>query len=438
MKKPAIYLREGVKWLVVVLVLGLSLLHIYGNKAVWAPLDAYCPFGGLESFWKWLTQGRFLDKTQPSNFALGAALLVTTLLFGGVFCGWICPLGTIQDGLHRLGRFLRLPQLKIAPKADKLLRWLRLPILLLILLQSFTLARLWFADYDPFRIIFGLHWISEPSSIVFWGWMIGGGFLALSLVIHRFWCRYLCPLGLVIQSLGMISWFRIRWKKSQCLGCDLCSRKCPLGLSVQNPKLNSTACNRCLNCITSCPSPKALEYRAPFGSGAGVAVMGVLFFAVILVGAQLIGWWSPKITTHPEDIKGWMTLGRIAETYHIPISKMKKELGLPINAKADTELRSFEKAVPGFEVDLIRKYVATKMGTPQIPQANAVRDPEEIRGTMTLAEVSEGWEMPLATLLEKLGLPQDVDTRAPIRNLESFGINGLKVKEAVRAILDDK
>jgi hypothetical protein len=47
MKKQFSILRKIVQWSIITIISGLSLLHIYGNKAIWAPLDAYCPFGGL-------------------------------------------------------------------------------------------------------------------------------------------------------------------------------------------------------------------------------------------------------------------------------------------------------------------------------------------------------------------------------------------------------
>jgi polyferredoxin len=498
MKKSVITVREIVKWGILGLILGLSMVHLFGNKAVWAPLDAYCPFGGLESAWQLIFQGGFLEKTQPSNLAIGLGLILVTLLFGGIFCGWICPLGTLQDGLNKLGRLLKLPQITLPKQADRYLRYLRYPVLILVLFESFHLVKLWFADYDPFRIIFGLHWITEPENILIAGWIIGIGFILLSLVWRRFWCSYLCPLVLVVQWLSKISWLKIRWQKSECISCDVCNKKCPLALNVQSPKLNSSPCNNCLECVAHCPKPEALQYKLPGGAGKQnralvVAVSGVIVFGLILIGAQLAGWWSPKITDNPENIKGWMTLGAISETYHIPISEIKKELNLPASANEETELKSFEKEIPNFEMDLIRNYVANRIGwtgekaAQEIPasgettnnpsavqlepsptirtatektikpevkstvpsvvknesvteKANpanitTIRDPEEIKGTMSLSEVSEGWKIPLETLLEKLGVPKDINVKAPIRELENFNINGIKVRTAVKEIL---
>jgi polyferredoxin len=58
-----------------------------------ASIDALCPFGGAETLWTWITTGRFVAMTHPSNLILGVGLLVGVLLAGNAFCGWICPFG---------------------------------------------------------------------------------------------------------------------------------------------------------------------------------------------------------------------------------------------------------------------------------------------------------------------------------------------------------
>lgn len=493
MPKRIVIFREIIKWSILGLVTTLALLHVFGNKAVWAPLDAYCPFGSLESGWKLVTQGGFLEKIQPSNLALLVALFVTTLLFGGIFCGWICPLGTLQDGLNWIGKKLRLPQIQVSLKWDKFLRWLRVPFLVLVLFESYLLVKLWFADYDPFRLIFGFHWLSEPEKILSSGWIIIGAFFLLSLLWERFWCRYLCPFGLVVQWVSMISWFKIRWHKRECLECNICSKNCPLGLTVTDAKLNSTPCNDCLQCVSACPRPKAIQYQAKTAGNSALAISGVATFFVILVTAQIVGWWNPKIGSDPASIKGWMTLGHISEIYRIPVDEIIKELNLPEKTDDNTEVRSLENVVPDFSTDIFRQYVAQRIGKPYasveqsktvteagphleksvadvtvnidngiiksaaiglsgesktepIPAINQkqqkedrskiTKDPNEIKGSMTLTVVSEGWQISLATLIEKLGLPKDVNPNVPIREYDTpYGVGGETVREAVNEIL---
>ncbi len=484
--KRIVAVREIIKWSVLGLVTFLALIHVFGNKAVWAPLDAYCPFGSLESAWKLITQGGFLEKIQPSNLALLTALFLTTILFGGVFCGWICPLGTLQDGLNWIGRKLRLPQIQVPQKWDTMLRWLRLPFLALVLFESALLVKLWFADYDPFRLIFGFHWITEPEKILISGWIIMSAFLLLSLLWRRFWCRYLCPFGLVVHGLSKISWFKIRWHKNECLECNICSKNCPLGLTVTDPKLNSTACNDCLQCVSVCPRSEAIKYQAKLTGNSGLAIAGVATFFLILITAQIIGWWNPIIGSDPASIRGWMSLGHISEIYHIPVDEMIAELNLPETADKNTEVRSLEILVPDFSTDLFRQYVAGRIGKPyvSVEQSKTVtaaektdlddkvkdvinkstspnnsgdktepisginpkqsdeagskptKDPNEIKGSMSLTEVSKGWQIPLAILIETLGLPQDVNPNQPIREYDApYGIGGEAVRNAVKEIL---
>lgn len=498
MRNKIIKLRETVKWGFLGAILILSFLHLAVNKEIWAPLDAYCPLGGLESIWKLATQGSYLEKIQPSNLALGLALVLTTLLFGGVFCGWICPLGTLQDGLNRLGRFFKVPQINIPASIDRYLRWFRYPVLAIVLLESFRLAKLWFADYDPFRIIFGLHWIFEPSGILLASWLIGGGLILLSLFLSRPWCKYLCPLGLIIQWLARFSWFKVRWDKAACRECDLCSKKCPLNIDIRNTKLRNTDCNGCQECIIPCPAPEALAYKGLTGIRRIPTVAGVILFTLILMAAQGVGWWNPQYGSNPESIRGWMTLGRISATYGIPIDEIRQDIRLPETADAETELRTFERTISGFEMDQVRRYVAQKIGrtkvaatdishagkeknesdtnqrkagSPEKPRITPApklswssqpagtketlapntgasstrtgdksqvppRDPEEIKGFMSLKEISEGWRIAADVLVEKLGLPKDVDLTVPIRDLHAkHGVGGEHVRKAVKEIL---
>ncbi len=61
-----------------------------------ASTDALCPFGGLETLWKYMTTGQFVSKTHLSNVVLGAGLLLGVVLAGGAFCSWVCPRPRIQ------------------------------------------------------------------------------------------------------------------------------------------------------------------------------------------------------------------------------------------------------------------------------------------------------------------------------------------------------
>lgn len=229
-----------------------------------ASLDALCPFGAVETLITWVTTGTLIAKVHPSNLILGLAVVIATLLVGNAFCGWICPLGTVQDGLWALARKLRLPQWRPAARTDRMLRYGRFVVLAIVMGASYVTGRLWFADYDPYFTIFSLHWLFQWSDALIVGVVITAVVLLASMFVERLWCRYLCPLGAVFSVLGRFSLFKIRRDADTCTDCTLCDRPCPVGITVSkaDPVVNAD-CIGCLDCLTTCPVKGALTLAPP-------------------------------------------------------------------------------------------------------------------------------------------------------------------------------
>jgi len=247
-----------------VLILTAAVRHQLERQSEAASVDALCPFGAVETLITWLTTGSFINKIHLSNVVLGVAVLAATLLVGNAFCGWICPFGGVQDALAWLARRIGLPQWRPDPAVDRVLRWGRFVVLAVVLAFSVTTARLWFADYDPYVTLFGLHWLFEWNDGLWWGLGVLALTLAGSLVVERFWCRYLCPLGAVFSVLGHLSFLRIRRSQKVCTDCTLCDRPCPVGLAVSTAKpLVSPDCIGCMDCVAACPVKGALNVSAP-------------------------------------------------------------------------------------------------------------------------------------------------------------------------------
>ena len=234
-----------------------------------ASVDALCPFGALETLLTWVTTGNFVTKIHPSNLVLGIGLLVGTLLVGNAFCGWICPFGAIQDALSWVRRKLRLTTVVVPRRLDAALRWGRFLVLALVIFMSYTTAKLWFAGYDPYLTLFGLHWLFGAETGDYWiALLILGLVAAASLVVDRFWCRYLCPLGAALSVVGRFSLLRIRRTPSACTDCTLCDKPCPVGIEPSKAKpFVSSDCIGCMDCVATCPVRGALsiDTRVPLG-----------------------------------------------------------------------------------------------------------------------------------------------------------------------------
>ncbi|MCB9117691.1 MAG: 4Fe-4S binding protein [Caldilinea sp.] len=226
-----------------------------------ASIDALCPFGGVESLWRMISTGEYVPKTHPSNLVLMTGLLLATVAAGAAFCGWICPFGTLQDFLTWLRERVRLPAIHVPDGIDRWLRYGRYVMLALVLYMTVSTVKLWFADYDPYRTIFGLGWIFEFNAAEHWpAYTVALSILGASFFIPRFWCKYACPLGGALSLVSYVSFLRIRRTEATCKSCALCSRPCPMGIAVEKADpLVSTNCIGCLECVDVCPRHGALE-----------------------------------------------------------------------------------------------------------------------------------------------------------------------------------
>jgi polyferredoxin len=257
---PSRILRHITQGAFAAFILVTSALHYLVTTQQLASIDAYCPFGGVETLWRWLTTGSYVSKTHASNVVLLVGLVAGTLLAGGAFCGWVCPFGALQELLANVRRWLHLPQIKVPEKLDRWLGYGRYVVLAGILYATISTVKLWFASYDPYRTIFSLGWLFEPNLAEDWpAYLVAGVILVGAVLIPRFWCRYACPLGGLISLVQRISSLRIRRDPQVCISCNLCTKACPVRLPVATSKTVTAGCIGCLECVESCPKAGALD-----------------------------------------------------------------------------------------------------------------------------------------------------------------------------------
>jgi len=223
-------------------------------------IDALCPFGGIATLWRFVSEGLYVPKTHLSNLVLVIGLLIGALVAGAAFCGWICPFGALQDLLSGIRKRLRLPVVQVPPQVDRWLRLGRYLMLAGILYGTVATVSLWFAGFDPYRTLFGLGWIFEFDWALNWtAYVVTIIVIVGSVSIHRFWCRYLCPLGALLALVQRLSLFKIQRDPKLCINCGKCAQACPVKLPVDKNIRTGASCIGCLECVEACPKAGALE-----------------------------------------------------------------------------------------------------------------------------------------------------------------------------------
>lgn len=229
-----------------------------------ASLHALCPFGGVVTIYQFLTVGTFVQKIHSSAFILMIIGFLLAILFGPVFCGWVCPFGSIQEWIGGIGRKLfkkRRYNHFIPAKIDYYLRFLRYLVLAWVIYMTAITGKLIFQEYDPYYALFNF-WSSE---VAIFGLIILGLTLLGSLFVERPWCKYACPYGAVLGITNLFRVFKIRRTASTCKLDGACDIYCPMNIPVsQKILVRDHQCISCLECTSEarCPAAGTVEFVA--------------------------------------------------------------------------------------------------------------------------------------------------------------------------------
>ncbi len=240
-------------------------------------LDPLAALGAMISEKRWLVR-----------FVPALVVIVAALVLGRFWCGWLCPLGTLNDWFFP--RTVRKEE-RFAPSWRSAKFGLLALILFAALWGNLTLMVL-----DPLTIFVrsvgmlvlpGLTWLVTQGEIVLYkvsflqGALDGletllrgtilqykqpyyggalllaallGGILALNLLAQRGWCRYFCPLGGLLGALAKVSWLKRR-VSTACVSCGRCARECPMGTidAAKGYASDSGECTLCMDCAATCP-----------------------------------------------------------------------------------------------------------------------------------------------------------------------------------------
>ncbi len=274
-KRKAGRIRLAIQIFFFVLIALISVNHTLVERGIAIPvlssasLHAICPFGGVVSIYTFITEGTLVRKIHSAAFILMFIVLGLSVLVGPAFCGWVCPLGSIQEWIGKLGRkiFRRRFNRLIPARVDRVLRYLRYGMLAWIVVMTALSARLFFESFDPYYALFNF-WTSEVATA---GLVVLGAVLAASLFVERPFCKYACPYGAVLGLTNLFRIFKIRRNAPTCIDCKACDRSCPMNIPVSTGKaVRNHQCISCLRCTSeqSCPVAATVELSlGPAGTG---------------------------------------------------------------------------------------------------------------------------------------------------------------------------
>ena len=261
--------------------------------------ETYCPMGGLQALATYLANNSLPCSMSSLQVMMGIALVAAVVLFSKLFCAFICPLGTVQDLLSKARKALHIKALKIrnGGVADKILRIVKYALLFWIFYMTVEASELFCKNLDPYyAIATGFKgeitlWMSITTVSI----IVLGGFF-----VDMFWCRYICPLGAISNSLKFWVWIgvlfglyyvadvlgadipwavllgafcvvgyllevfhakpklqvlKIQKNMASCNNCGLCAKKCPYHVDIKsfrNGTVDSVDCTLCGECVASC------------------------------------------------------------------------------------------------------------------------------------------------------------------------------------------
>lgn len=305
------------------------LTKIFGNET--ADSEAYCPFGGMQTLATYLTQGSLACSMTMVQIMMGVILAVGVILFGKLFCGYICPMGLVNELFVKLRRKLkiRLFVIKNGTILDKILRIVKYALLFLIFYMTLSSSELFCKNFDPYYA-FASGFKGELTAWMAW---ISIGVLFLgSLLVDMFWCKYICPLGAVsnffkftLWSVGLILVYailvllgvNIPWvylliaacllgylleilcskprlnpqlltvcrDENRCNNCGLCEKRCPYHIAIGDfTKVSAVDCTLCGECVSACKEDALTITKKKCGIHLPAIIVAILFCIALYFG----------------------------------------------------------------------------------------------------------------------------------------------------------
>ena len=184
---------------------------------------------------------------EPLMVIIAAYTLVSVVLIGrGVFCGWLCPFGALQELLAQLSRAFGVPQWNPSAALEQRL-WMgkyiaAMAVLALVLAGIDSSGAT--TEIEPFKTAITSKFTRAWPYVLY-----AGVLLAVGLFSERAYCGFLCPLGGVLAFLDRLHLIDLLMRRPECGNpCHLCERSCPVRAIAPTGEIITAECFQCLDC----------------------------------------------------------------------------------------------------------------------------------------------------------------------------------------------
>lgn len=454
--------RKIIQFVFLVYILFVSLSHAMG----WAfgeNLHGICPFGAIETLGVYIKTGDFVKHISYGNFYILSGLILTLIFFGSYFCGWICPFGTVQEYLNKIGKklfggryFNKVPQ-----KIDKSLRYFKYLFLFFILFQTSRQFILVFENLDPYYTFFNI-WSDE---IALSAYIVLAITLLANLFIERAYCKYMCPLGAFNGLFNKINIFKLKRNKTTCISCKKCDKACPLSIDISTKEtISDVSCIKCGLCTDVCPVNTDEKKTLRFKFKEKVSKNYWFFALVLFISPIIVGVVNGSFKEVEEksfetvgEIRGSYTLKEITDNFPITREEFIYAFGLDDSFTDESKIKDVEPT-SGISTEVIRTVIENLdkpiseslenipksiVGSTKLREAIKTKDKgfvaklyleKDESYTVTLKKSSllkevEGSVKDFKDFKKQFNLPTDIKLNTSLRELETeYGISTEEIK----------
>ena len=212
----------------------------------------FCPYASV-CFGVWKIGAKFAPFIFPASIIIGTAIALSSLFLGRWFCGYVCPLGTIQELIFSTRKSKKKFVQLIPYNIHKRLNVIKYIVFLFTAVTAFLAAQYLYMKFCPVLAI------AHIQNITLAGIIVLGIVILVGFFFERFWCRYLCPYAAlmnVIQKIADMSGikrYKIFRNIHTSINCFNCLNYCPMNIDIgYNEKISDINCIKCLSCVRQC------------------------------------------------------------------------------------------------------------------------------------------------------------------------------------------